>query len=777
MNFRFLLVLSLTPSIVIAQQASESEAASLHPKTDDSQCLILPPSAPRKSQATMGLNNNHIWIESDQSDAQMGKEAHFSGGVTFRQGPRHIYADEATVNSESQQLSAKGNLTFEDPLVTITADSIEGQMKNNSATLKGAQYWLKGQQVHGDAKQLEITPENNLILNGSSFTTCPPESQSWVLEANKIKIDSKEEWGEVWGAKLKIGDVPVMYVPYMTIPVSDKRKSGLLFPKFSTSTINGVELEVPIYWNIAPEYDLTFTPDYMSNRGLLSKVEFRYLMPGEQNNNQNGKLNFEYLPSDDHLQGNPNRYLYHWEHQGRINENLRVLTNFTDVSDNNYFTDFNSDVQQATDNQLVRVGELNYLNNDWDLGLKVQDIKVLGLSDKPYQVMPQLSFDYRFPELSNNLNFDIYSEVTNFAHDEDTHNSATRLHIEPRLLLPLYGPAGSFTTELKLYQTNYWQRNGLKSLGLEKSVSRTIPSIRLHGQVNLERQTQLFDQNYRQTFEPQIQYLYVGYQDQSNIALYDTAQLQEDYYGLFRDRRFSGLDRIADANQVTLGLTSRLFDESNSEKLKFSFGQIFYLRNSRVGLSNNELANQPSSSVLAAELDAHVYNDWYVSSEVQYDTKLNETRKYETTLDFRPEANKLFQLSYRFVRDLVNSNANTGDKVDIAQAGTRIAWPVKQNLYFVGDWYYDFKRKRSIESYAGFQYESCCWVARLSYHYRIRTNFNDNIATTPIDREQFESGIYLNFMIKGLGGSGNLGISDMLKDSIFNYRKPIYLTD
>ncbi|WP_133405834.1 LPS assembly protein LptD [Parashewanella tropica] len=775
MNFRFFLVLSLTPTIVFAQQASKPEAASTHQKTDESQCLILPPTAPRQSQAQMGITNNHIWIESDHSDAQMGKKAHFSGGVTFSQGPRHIYADEATVNSETQQLSAKGDLTFEDPQVTITADSIVGEMKNNSAKLEGAQYWLKGQQVHGEAKQLEITPENDLILNNSSFTTCPPESRTWALEADKIKIDSKDEWGEVWGAKLKIGDVPIMYVPYMTIPVSDKRKSGLLFPKFSTSTVNGVELALPIYWNISPEYDLTFTPDYMSNRGLLSKLEFRYLMPGQQNNNQNGQLNVEYLPSDDYLPGNPNRYLYHWEHQGRINENLRVLTNFTDVSDNNYLNDFNSDVQQATDNQLVRVGELNYLSKDWDLGLKVQDIKVLGLSEKPYQVMPQVSFDYRFPELSNNINFDVYSEVTNFSHDENSHNTATRLHIEPRLLLPLYGPAGSFTTEIKLYQTNYWQRNAQPSLGLAKRVSRTIPSLRLHGQINLERDTQLFDHNYRQTFEPQIQYLYVGYENQSNIALYDTAQLQEDYYGLFRDRRYSGIDRIADANQVTIGLTSRLYDENNREKLKFSFGQIFYLKNSRVGLLNNDVENQPSSSVLAAELDSHIYNDWYLSTQVQYDTKLNETRKHETSLDFRPAANKLFQLSYRYVPDLLNSNTN--NKVNIAQAGTRIAWPIKKDLYFVGNWYYDFKRKRSIETFAGVQYESCCWAARLSYHYRIKTNFNDNIANAPIDREQFESGIYLNFMIRGLGGAGSLGVSDMLNESIFNYRKPIYLTD
>ena len=449
------------------------------------------------------------------------------------------------------------------------------------------------------------------------------------------------------------------------------------------------------------------------------------------------------------------------------------MANFTDVSDNNYFTDLDSDIRQENDNQLIRVGELNYLSNNWDFGLKVQDIKVLGLADKPFQVMPQLTGNYRAPDIYNNIDFNLYSEVTNFAHQDKEHNTATRLHLEPSLILPLYGPAGSATAEFKLYQTTYWQQNNTESSSLKNTVNRTIPSVRLNAKINFEQKLSLLSKQYRQTLEPQVQYLYVGYQDQSDIGLYDTAQLQDDYYGLFRDRRFSGLDRIADANQVTLGLTTRLFDAHNHEKLKFSFGQIFYLENSRVNLQDQNIDNQPSSSVLATELDAHIYDDWYFSSAVQYDTQLSKTKKNEFSLDFRPEANKLFQLSYRYVPDLLN--ANTNDEVDISQAGIRTAWPIRDDLYFVGNWYYDLNKDRSVESYTGFQYESCCWAVRLSYHYRIKTNYDDNISNNPIEREQFESGVYLNFMIKGLGGSGKLGVSDMLNDGIFNYRKPLYL--
>ena len=198
-------------------------------------------------------------------------------------------------------------------------------MRSNSASLWGAQYWMHGQQIHGDAEKLEITSDNNLHLTKTNFTTCPPGDTSWLLEAETIKIDSTEEWGELWDAKLKIGGVPVFYIPYMTIPVSEKRKSGFLFPELSTSTTNGVEIATPYYWNISPEYDLTLTPHYMSSRGLFLKSDFRYLA-GES---QQGQLNLEYIGSDKMLTDSPDRYLYHWEHKGAINENWRVMANFT----------------------------------------------------------------------------------------------------------------------------------------------------------------------------------------------------------------------------------------------------------------------------------------------------------------------------------------------------------------------------------------------------------------------------------------------------------------
>jgi len=763
MQIRYLLALSLLPKLVLADES---------PATSASQCLIEPPVPRIVSQPGLSAaDQEKIRIASDRSKAEMGKQAIFTGDVVFSQGDRHIAADEAILDQATEQFDANGNLVFQDSNFTVTADSLQAQMRSNRATLKGAQYWLHGQQVHGDAEKLQITINNNLILTNTNFTTCPPDNVSWLLEAEKIKINSEEEWGEIWNAKLRVADIPVFYIPYMTVPVSDKRKTGFLYPSFSTSTTNGFEVSAPYYWNIAPEYDLTFTPNYMTNRGLFTKTEFRYLA-GEA---QNGRLNLEYLGSDQMISGSPNRYLYNWQHQGAIDKNWRVLANFTEVSDNNYFNDLKSDVNRATDNQLSRIGEVSYFERDWDISTRVQDIKVLGEDERPYQVMPQVNFNYRAADFWNNLDFGFNSELTNFAHQDDDVNTATRLHMAPSLTLPIHGPSGSFTSQLKLMQTNYWQeKNNSKFDSLDDTVSRTIPQVRINGQINFERFTELFEQNYRQTLEPQFQYLYVGYEDQRGIGIYDTAQLQDDYFGLFRDRRFSGLDRIADANQVTLGITTRLFDDHNQEATKFSLGQIFYLQDSKLGYEDNIFEQDQSTSVLAAELDTRLTQDWYLGAAIQYDTNTSDNKKTEVTLDFRPETNKLLQFSYRYVPDLLNSNTN--DLVNISQAGVRGAWPINDSLYFVGNWYYDLNEKRSIETYTGFQYESCCYAIRLSYHYRIKTNYDDNIGSTIIDeREQFESGVYLNLIIKGLGGSGPLGVTDMLNDGLFNYRKPLYL--
>ncbi|SHI24855.1 LPS assembly protein LptD [Ferrimonas marina] len=752
MRFPLTLAVCVTSSAVWADSAPQD------------QCLVKIPDQVRVSEQPLDETDPAIRVQADRSDAQTDA-ARFEGNVRLTQGARRIRTESAEVRQLEGTFSATGGLVYEDPSVVISADSLNADVDDNQARLDKAQYWLNGQQVHGTAESLQIDGEDSLLLTGATFTTCPQDDPDWLLEAKTIAIDAEEEWGQIWNAKVKIFDVPVFYVPYMTVPVSDKRKTGFLFPNISTSSKNGIDLAAPFYWNIAPNYDMTLTTQYMSARGLFLQTEGRYLQDWGA-----GRVNLEYIGSDRLVDDAPERWLLHFDHGGKLDENWRLYGNYTKVSDDNYFNDFSSSVQASTDNQISREGEASYYTDNWNAAIRVQDIEVLGDSEKPFQVMPSLSLNYHQPDLYGPVDFAFSTELTHFAHKRDNHLTATRWHVEPTLTLPYQAPAGSLTSELKLMQTFYEQRDPNDQL--EDFVSRTLPQFRLHGQVNLERDMTYRGDRYLQVLEPQFQYLYIPYEDQSDIGLYDTALLQEDYYGLFRDRRYSGLDRISDANQLTLGLATRFLDDGNRERAQISLGQIFFFSDPRVTLGEEETMNR-SNSALAADLQLQASDHWFLRGGIQFDTESGHTNKSELLLDYRLSDNRLLQFSHRYVPDL--GTDVEGNSIDINQAGVRASWPLTDEIYFVGNWYYDLNLDRSVENYAGVQYESCCWAIRLAYHRHLNTNYDDVDFTTINPRDDFDSGVSLKFVLKGLGSTGPLGVTDMLNEGLFNYRKPYYL--
>ncbi len=756
MRFPLAFVISFMPATVLAQEATGSV-------TPD-QCISRSPAT--FSDSVQEAQNPAVRVRADRSEAIAGETARFEGNVQLSQGQRKIRTDSAQVSSSEGTFSAEGGLLYQDAAVVIQADSLTADMEENQAELSQARYWLNGQQVHGEANKLVIAGEESLQLNGATFTTCPDDNPDWLLEAKEIEINAEEEWGKIWHAKVRLFDVPVFYVPYMTVPVSNKRKSGFLYPNISTSSKNGFDLQVPYYFNIAPNLDATLTAQYMSARGLFLQGEGRYLQPWGE-----GQINAEFMGSDRLVDGSPDRYLLHAEHAGKLDENWRFYGNYTTVSDDNYFNDFSSAINASTDNQISREAEAAYFTQNWNAALKVQDVEVLGDTMRPFQVMPSLSLNYFAPSLYSRLDFRFSSELTRFEHRDSHHLTATRWHLEPTLILPYQTPAGSFTTELKLNQTFYAQQDPDDEL--KETLSRTLPQLLMHGQINFERDLEVGGRGFLQTLEPQVQYLYIPYEDQSEIGLYDTAVLQEDYYGLFRDRRFSGLDRISDANQLTLGLATRFLDDGLRERAKLAVGQIFFFDDPKVTLSGERSDEDRSSSALAADMRLQATERWFLRGGLQYDTARGNTNKSELLVDYRLAEDKLFQLSHRYVPDL--GTDVEGNAIDISQAGLRATWPVMKNTHFVGNWYYDLNLNRSIETYLGLQYESCCWAIRLAYHRHLNTNYEDQDFTTIDRRDDFDSGISLKFVLKGLGSNGPLGIGDMLDEGLFNYRKPYYL--
>mgnify|MGYP005748356617 CR=1 FL=1 len=708
--------------------------------------------------------DGRIQIFSEQVQLIENQQADFSGSVQILQRDTLLQAPRARYRAAQQQLVAEGGIEYYNSDLYVSGRVFAADLANNSARLGDARYQFISQAGRGEARALTASAEQ-LSLEQALFTTCPQQDNSWGLFAEEISIQSDSGWGEARHAVFKIKDIPVFYLPYLTFPVDDQRKSGVLLPKVGSSQRVGLDLELPYYFNLAENYDLTLSPRYMSKRGTQLKSEFRYLTPQHQ-----GQLQLEYLHRDnDKAADFGQRYLGHLSHRSDFTSRWRGYIDFTDVSDDTYLTELGSDYNNQSDTQLYREASLSYFGERVHSHLKVQGFEILGNYNTAYQALPQLSLSSARPlHLTENIQALWRGQYAHFRNADAFFTAADRIHVEPTIRLPLITPAFELTAETSLLYTYYQQQSEQQLNAEQQEISRTIPKVRLHARVNFEREYDWFGEPALQTFEPQVQYLYIPYRDQSLIGLYDTTRLQDDYYGLFRQNRFSGLDRINEANQLTLGWTTRFYDNIDNELFRFSLGQIFFLKEPE--LTNDPLTQDlvSTESMLASEMIWHWYRRWYVSSALQYDIDSKKLIKSNASLDYRGSENTLFQLNHRY------SRAVSG--VEIQQLGLFGAVPLQQNWQLIASYYRDVTNHRMIDANFGIQYESCCWAVRLVAKRQLRANLEADISNLN-QLSRLDTGFSLQFVLKGFGDKAGFGVSDMLSNGIFNYRRPYLLTN
>ncbi|HEX5793085.1 MAG TPA: LPS assembly protein LptD, partial [Rheinheimera sp.] len=461
-------------------------------------------------------------------------------------------------------------------------------------------------------------------------------------------------------------------------------------------------------------------------------------------------------------------YLSHLSHLSDFTPELRAYIDFTDVSDDAYLSELGSDYNNQSDTQLLREAALSYYGEQVHSQLKLQGFEILGTYNKAYSALPELNLSSAKPlAVLPGVNFSWQAQYAHFRNDQASINYADRMHLEPTITLPFVTPAFELTAEASLLYTYYQQNAADDNTAVDASVTRTVPKVRLHSRLNLEREYDWFGETALQTFEPQIQYLYIPYRDQSNIGLYDTTRLQDDYYGLFRINRYSGLDRINEANQLTVGWTSRFYDNVDNELFRFSLGQIFFLADPTI--PEDEVDDLSSAeSMLAAELIWHWYRKWYFSSAVQYDVDSDEIMKSNVSLDYRATDKSMFQLNHRY------SRAVSG--MEIQQLGVLGTLPVTDNWQLVASYYRDLTNHRMIDASFGMQYESCCWAVRLIAKRQILTDLELPVGDFT-QASQLDSSIGIQFVLKGFGDSAGFGVTDMLSNGIFSYRRPYLLTN
>ncbi|KZX66635.1 LPS assembly protein LptD [Vibrio sp. HI00D65] len=775
---RTLLAASISTALYVSTtQAETITDSSVQEMPSIDQCLIEP-AAENETQLP-------AHVESDRLEAINGDKAIYSGDVKVTQGNKTILADNVTLHQQENIVVAEGNVNFNDGQIKSVSDRATNNLTTDEMTLENTDYEFLCEPGRGDAVYIAKTGKAVYEIEDGSITSCPIGDNAWRLRASSIDVDQNEEQATFYNPRFEIQSVPVFYLPYLTVPIGDTRKTGFLYPTVSYGSKDGFETEIPVYWNLAPNYDLETTLKYMEKRGTQLNSKFRYL-----SDLGSGNIKSEYLPEDKKFKDKGDRWGTQWQHTGIFKEAWLFETDYSKVSDNDYFTDISSSsIGKREDGQLLQEGKATYRSQNWNASVLVRDFQVLSDKNQPYRLMPQVEYDYYAPKVMEYLDFDMISHVSLFDTDAKGKPSATRVHVEPGFTIPIGNTWGTWTTEARLLGTYYQQDlDGVDTAideykDLEKSVSRVIPEFRSHAGIVLERGTTIVG-NYTQTLEPQVQYLYVPDKDQSHIGLYDTTLLQTDYYGLFRSRKYSGVDRIAAANQVSYGASSRFFDDEYKERLNISFGQIFYIdKETKQKLHINEPDKDSNYSSWAVEADFN-YDDYlFYHGGVQYDVDTSAMQLANSTIEYRFDDGYI-QTNYRYVtkeyiEDTVDFNVGSMTKDGISQAGLLGAYQISPKWNASAQYFYDLTTKEDLEWLARLNYKSDCWYIGFTYSNQLSGWKGDYINTsnaTPI----YENNFGVNFGIIGFGtnlGSDSGAIGESSSDNSLSYGRPFFLNN
>ena len=719
-----------------------------------------------KPRAFDAENLGNTEISADFTQSSKDGSTTLDGNVIIEKHLIRVTADHARYDKQQDTINFSGNVHIDTINLSLDADSgtvdinqsstgasTQGKFNNIKFFMPGSNMKGQAETIHAREKDAATGSANISILNNAIITSCDLSAPDWLISADEIELDHDDEYGSAEDVVIRFKDVPFMYVPYMEFPTSDKRRSGLLFPEIGTSSSRGLELSTPWYWNIAPNQDAVLTPRYMEKRGLELGGNYRFLTQSS-----NGQFKGAYLPSDKITE--KERYQYRYQQTSRIMPNLTFSADIQDISDANYFNDFSNSLGSTSRTHLYRNVALNYDLNDWHMKALLQNIKTIdettAITSRPYERLPQLTFFGDTAIADSLVLFTFDSEYVDFTHEDGTKTTGSRLNVVPGLLLPLNGTAWFLKPAIKFNHIQYDvgtdgdATNPGTTLDVE---DRNLPMSSIDAGLFFERP---LGSSFQQTLEPRLYYLNVPYKDQSNLPLFDTSIPNFTVAQLFRDNRFVGRDRIGDANQLTVAVTSRILNPSSGlELIRASIGQIYYFADRKVSL-NGDIDTAKQSDIIA-DLDAN-WGNWKGSIDLQWDTANSRLSQDNYVLHYKSDARHLFNIGYR------KRLKKNSDAIDIEQTDTSFVYALSRNYSGIARWNYSLKDAKSIDSILGLTYDSCCWSIQLLAQRRLQNSTAVNNA--------YDNSILVQFVFKGLGSLSGSKAKSTLTQSIYGYSDP-----
>ncbi len=697
-------------------------ALALAPVTAQSQApdapLACPPPAPlRLPERPAEREPAATDIEAQTFSALADENVAFRDQVRLVQYQQQLETEELLYDPQTGRVEIPGWLRFSDPQINIEADSAWYETRARRGRFEQLSYSIPGSFAHGSAISAELTDPDHAHLTGFDFTTCPPQQRDWELAASSVDLDLESGVGTARNARLTFKGVPLLYTPWLSFPLDERRKTGLLYPGFGYSTDDGFDLSVPWYWNIAPNQDATLTARWIEKRGPALGLEHRFLTE-----RQVGELNIEWLPDD--KRADRSRYYGEFDYRLRPAPGWLGAISLRRASDDRYFIDLGSDLHDSAIQFLRSSASLRGSGRYWSVELMADNFQVLdesvGPAREPYRRLPRATLDIDRP-LGGRLRFSLDSEVTYF--DRDHGMTGGRADVFARLHYDLLAPGWYLRPSVGLRSVAY-ELSGTD----ETNPSVSVPISSIEGGLTFERR---LASGRTQTLEPRLYYLHVPYRDQSDQPIFDTRELTFGFSQLFHHNRYSGPDRLADANQLTAALTSRLLDAADgSSLLEASVGRIFYFSDQRVQLRDLPPVERGGSATVA-EMSWRPARQLLLNAGLQWDDENDETQVARFGLSWRGADTRQVALGYRFRRDRVD------------QADLRLRYPLTANLNLVGRITYSFEENETLELLGGLEYESCCWALRFTAREWVSDRDSDK-----------RTAFFVELELKGLGSIG-----------------------
>lgn len=708
--------------------------------------------------------------------------ATMKGDVQISQGFRQVRSDVVILDQKTRSASLEGNVQFREPGLLMLGKDAHFNLDSGAIAINEATWVFHESGARGTARTLTRAEDDIFYIDNTTYTTCEPDNNTWSLATSRIEINPESGMATARHVRINVKDVPIIYLPWIRFPVDDRRASGLLFPAFGLSDENGFDFAQPIYLNLAPNYDATITPRYLQERGEMFELEMRHLSAVTETtfggawlgndkggNDSDEDSNINPATQERPFQGE-NRWLANIDHHGGFGSRLNTLVDYTKVSDEDYFQDIgNASLQASSETHLKQQAALSYRLDHWNFAIEGTEYQtIIKNADRQYQQVPKVNAngEYRVQTGSQDILFSLKNQYTVFDHINDSFVTGSRFRSEYAASLDKQWLWGYFRPTLKLKHLSYALDDPIQ-LGGDDSPSTTVPVAILDTGLFFERSTALFN-DHIQTLEPRLYYVNAKEEDQNDNPVFDTDDLTFSYQQLFRDERFSGGDRISDAQQVTAAVTSRLIDNSTGiERMRVSLGQVFYLDDRKVALNktspNNDLLSDNSD--IAAEYAAYLSKDWRFQSDILYNKDSELVNKGSLNLRYRGQDRGLFNASYRYTREDPRFINSREFNADIEQADISTYLPLNNSWNLIGRWNQDVTNSRELEVFAGIEYNSCCWSGAVIFRHWL--DRDDNILI-PEEELQYDDGIFIQIQLRGLAGTGK-GIDSILSDGIYGY--------